>query len=58
MADDPAVWKGFELSGTRAAADGDDTSRTVTPRAVHPAVSTLAAYCWRILVIAAVVVGG
>ena len=57
MADDPAVWKGCELSGTRAAADGDDTPRTATPRAVNPTVSTLAAYCWRLLVIAAVVVG-
>ena len=57
MADDPAVWEGCELSGTRPAADGDGTPRTAMPRAVHPTVSTLAAYCWRLLVIAAVVVG-
>jgi predicted PurR-regulated permease PerM len=45
-----------ELSGTQTAAEGDGTPRTPAPR-VHPTVSVLAAYCWRLLVIAAVVVG-
>jgi len=47
----------MELTATRAAGDGDDTPRPLATRAVHPTVSTLAAYCWRLLVIAAVVVG-
>ena len=51
MAEGRAVWEGSELSGTQAR-----QKPAASPR-VHPAVSTAAAYAWRLLVIAAVVVG-